>query len=111
MVYLLVGLLLGDRPVSRIVIISLGIAIVVELFRLYHRLDTFRLTLWGKLLLGRLFALWEYIGLHNWHYGDRAVGAALFRNMNALLDMLQLRDDGEGHDDKQRARTPLADMH
>jgi hypothetical protein len=35
----------------------------VELFKLYHTpaLDAFRLTLPGKLLLGRVFSLWDLI--------------------------------------------------
>ena len=63
MVYFLVGMVLGDKPIRRIVIISLSIAVAVEFFRLYHLpwLDTFRLTLWGKLLLGRVFALWNIL--------------------------------------------------
>ncbi|MDO1585013.1 DUF2809 domain-containing protein [Rhizobium oryzicola] len=63
MVYFLMGMVTGDVPIRRIVFISLVIAVAVEFFRLYHLpwLDTFRLTLWGKLLLGRVFALWNIL--------------------------------------------------
>lgn len=63
MVYFLVGVVAGDKPQSRIFAIALCISVAVEFFRLYHLpwLDTFRLTLWGKLLLGRVFALWNIL--------------------------------------------------
>lgn len=42
---------------------SSAIALCVELFKLYHtpQLDAFRLTLPGKLLLGRVFSLWDLL--------------------------------------------------
>ncbi|MDB5606100.1 MAG: hypothetical protein JWP25_3000 [Bradyrhizobium sp.] len=46
-----------------IALISFVIAIGVELFRLVHTpwLDTFRLTLAGALLLGRIFSPWDML--------------------------------------------------
>jgi hypothetical protein len=40
-----------------------AIAICVEFFRLYHQpeLDSFRATLAGRLLLGRIFSLWNVV--------------------------------------------------
>lgn len=57
MVYGLVGLVL-PQPRRRIVALAALIALAVELFRLVHTpgLDAFRLTLPGKLLIGRVFA-------------------------------------------------------
>jgi len=42
---------------------AIAIAICVEFFRLYHQpgLDSFRTTLAGKLLLGRIFSLWNVV--------------------------------------------------
>ena len=44
-------------------LVSSAIAFCVELFKLYHMplLDAFRLTLPGKLLLGRVFSLWNLV--------------------------------------------------
>ena len=60
MVYGLVGLVL-PRPRGRIVAVAAAVALAVELFRLIHTpaLDAFRLTLAGKLLLGRVFSPWN----------------------------------------------------
>ena len=57
MVYGLVGLVL-PVPRWRILALAAGIAVAVELFRLVHTpgLDAFRLTLAGKLLIGRVFS-------------------------------------------------------
>ena len=62
MVYLLVTVALPARPRLRI-LLSIIIAIAVELFRLYHTpwLDAFRLTLAGALLLGRIFSVWNIV--------------------------------------------------
>ncbi|NML73908.1 DUF2809 domain-containing protein [Rhizobium sp. S-51] len=62
MVYLLVTVALPARPRLGI-LLSLIIAIAVELFRLYHTpwLDAFRLTLAGALLLGRIFSVWNIV--------------------------------------------------
>ena len=42
---------------------AIAIAICVEFFRLYHQpgLDSFRTTLAGQLLLGRIFSLWNVV--------------------------------------------------
>lgn len=57
MVYGLVGLVL-PVPRWRILALAAGIAVAVELFRLVHTpgLDAFRMTLAGKLLIGRVFS-------------------------------------------------------
>lgn len=62
MVYGLVGLVL-PRPRGRIVAVAAAVALAVELFRLIHTpaLDAFRLTLAGKLLLGRVFSPWNLV--------------------------------------------------
>jgi len=61
MLYLLVAAALGHRPRLVIAGTAMGIAVLVELFRLYHApwLDAFRLALPGALLLGRIFSLWN----------------------------------------------------
>lgn len=58
MVYGLVGLVL-PQPRRRIVALAASLALAVEAFRLVHTpgLDAFRLTLAGKLLIGRVFSL------------------------------------------------------
>ena len=55
--------------------LSVMIAILAELFRLYHTpwLDAFRLTLAGALLLGRIFSWWNIVA-----YGLGIALAALF---------------------------------
>ena len=60
--------------------IAAVIAVGVELFRLVHTpwLDSFRLTMAGALLLGRIFSPWDILAY--------AVGIAL----GALLDNLVL---------------------
>jgi hypothetical protein len=61
MVFFLVAMLVRHWPRGRIAVISVVIAIGVELFRLVHApwLDTFRLTIAGALLLGRIFSPWD----------------------------------------------------
>ncbi|MDH6667550.1 UNVERIFIED_ORG: hypothetical protein M2442_003549 [Methylorubrum zatmanii] len=61
MVYGLVALARPAAPVARLAAIALIVAVLVELFRLVHTpgLDTFRLTLAGQLLLGRVFSPWN----------------------------------------------------
>jgi uncharacterized protein DUF2809 len=56
---------------GRIALIAAVIAVLVELIRLVHTpwLDSFRLTLAGALLLGRIFSLWNILAY--------AVGIAL----------------------------------
>ena len=48
-------------PPIRGALVSGVVALSVELFKLFHApvLDAFRLTLLGRLLLGRLFSLWD----------------------------------------------------
>ncbi|KQP31757.1 hypothetical protein ASF49_10005 [Methylobacterium sp. Leaf104] len=62
MVYGLVGLVL-PWPRGRILALAAAIAVAVELFRLVHtpELDAFRLTLAGKLLVGRVFSPWNLV--------------------------------------------------
>jgi Protein of unknown function (DUF2809) len=86
MVFFLTSILAGTLasiaglrlPRWRIALISAVIAISVELFRLVHTpwLDTFRLTLAGALLLGRIFSPWDMV----------AYGAGIILGM--LLDRL-----------------------
>lgn len=61
MIYWIVSSLLPRRPVPTAAIVSAGIATAVELLKLYHSLalDTFRLTLAGTLLLGRVFSIYD----------------------------------------------------
>ncbi|NEU12187.1 DUF2809 domain-containing protein [Methylobacterium sp. BTF04] len=59
------GLVAAVGPASRwrILAISALIAMAVELFRLVHApwLDAFRLTLAGKLLIGRVYSPWNLV--------------------------------------------------
>jgi hypothetical protein len=61
MVFLLVAIAAPrlSRPI--IALISIVIAVCIEMFRLVHVpwLDEFRLTLAGALLLGRIFSIWD----------------------------------------------------
>jgi hypothetical protein len=63
MVFFLVAMLARHWSRGRIAVISVAIAIGVELFRLVHApwLDTFRLTIAGALLLGRIFSPWDML--------------------------------------------------
>lgn len=63
MVLLLVGALLPIMTRSRLAVIAMAIAVVVEFSRLVHMpwLDAFRLTTAGALLLGRIFSLWNLV--------------------------------------------------
>jgi len=58
MIYWIVSGLRPRWPVARCAVVSLAIACAVELFKLYKTpwLDSFRLTLPGALLLGRVFS-------------------------------------------------------
>jgi Protein of unknown function (DUF2809) len=78
MVFFLVALAFPGLSRLRIAGISAVIAVGVELFRLVHApwLDTFRLTLAGALLLGRIFSAWDIL----------AYGAGIWLAM--LLDYL-----------------------
>jgi Protein of unknown function (DUF2809) len=86
MVFFLVGIAAPRQSPRTIAVIAAAIAICVELFRLVHTpwLDTFRLTLAGALLLGRIFSAWDILA-----YGggialaaglDRLAGGVLGRN-------------------------------
>jgi len=83
MVFFSVAIAASGQSRWRIGLISISIAVGVELFRLVHApwLDAFRLTLAGALLLGRVFSPWNMLA-----YGcgimlgtglDRLAGSAL----------------------------------
>lgn len=63
MVFFLVAFVVVKRTILVPVSAALVIAALVEFSRLYHtpELDAFRLTLAGKLLLGRVFSLWNIV--------------------------------------------------
>jgi hypothetical protein len=78
MVFFLVAIATRDQLRPRIALMSISIAVCVELFRLVHApwLDAFRQTMAGALLLGRIFSLWNML----------AYGAGIALGM--LLDRL-----------------------
>jgi hypothetical protein len=63
MVFFLVAIPASGQPRWKIALISISIAIGVELFRLVHTpwLDDFRLITAGALLLGRVFSPWNML--------------------------------------------------
>jgi Protein of unknown function (DUF2809) len=63
MVFFLVAIATRDQLRPRIALMSISIAVCVELFRLVHApwLDAFRLTTAGALLLGRIFSPWNLL--------------------------------------------------
>ena len=63
MAFFLIALAASYRSRKSIALIAASIAMGVELFRLIHTpwLDTFRLTLAGALLLGRIFSAWDML--------------------------------------------------
>ncbi|MGI2032447.1 DUF2809 domain-containing protein [Rhizobium panacihumi] len=63
MVFLLVAFVSGSRSIVPLTLIAVAIGAAVEFSRLYHtpELDAFRLTTAGKLLLGRVFSLWNIV--------------------------------------------------
>ena len=63
MIFLLVAIAQPRLSRRNVALVSIVIAIGVELFRLLHTpwLDAFRLTLPGELLLGRIFSLWNML--------------------------------------------------
>jgi hypothetical protein len=81
MLSFLVALAASNLSRQSIALVSILIAICVELFRLVHApwLDQFRLTLPGALLLGRIFSAWNLLA-----YGV-GIGLAI------LLDWLAMR--------------------
>ena len=75
MLFFIVALAARHSARLALVMATMLIAIVVELIRLYHTpwLDSFRLTLAGALLLGRIFSLWNIVA-----YAGGIVVAAWF---------------------------------
>jgi len=63
MVFFLVAIAAPGQPRWRMALISVLLAVCVELFRLVHTpwLDDFRLTTWGALLLGRVYSPWNML--------------------------------------------------
>ena len=63
MVYFLLAALLPRVSSRRLGLLALAIAVIVEASRLIHMpwLNSFRLTLAGALLLGRIFSLWNVV--------------------------------------------------
>ncbi|WP_035641329.1 DUF2809 domain-containing protein [Bradyrhizobium sp. ORS 375] len=63
MVYMLMVALLPLLPWRKVGTLAIAIAVIVEASRLIHApwLDSFRLTLAGALLLGRIFSLWNIV--------------------------------------------------
>ena len=61
MVFLALAALTGSSNIARLAFGAFLIALCVELSRLYRTpaMDAFRLTVAGKLLLGRVFSLWN----------------------------------------------------
>jgi hypothetical protein len=90
MLFFLVAIAARDLPRRHIVSISLMIAVGVELFRLVHFpwLDSFRLTLPGALLLGRIFSPWDIlaygVGIIFGMLLDRFGSSILFRRRSVL---------------------------
>jgi hypothetical protein len=83
MVTFLLAALLPRLSRSRLALLALVIAVLVELIRLVHTpwLDDFRLTLTGTLLLGRIFSLWNIlayaVGVALGVWVDRATGCSV----------------------------------
>jgi hypothetical protein len=63
MVFFLVAIAAPGQSHRRVALISILLAVCVELFRLVHTpwLDDFRLTTWGALLLGRVYSPWNML--------------------------------------------------
>ncbi|NLS19965.1 DUF2809 domain-containing protein [Rhizobium sp. P40RR-XXII] len=63
MVYWLLATVFAGTPRFRISLAAVVVAVLVELFRLWHTpaLDAFRLTTAGALLLGRVFSPWNIL--------------------------------------------------
>ncbi len=63
MVYCVAAAVFPSRRPAVIALGAAAVAILSELFRLYHTpgLDAFRATLFGALLLGRTFLLWNIV--------------------------------------------------
>jgi len=80
MLFFLVAIAAPRLPRRHLASISAAIAIAVELFRLVHApwLDSFRLTLPGALLLGRIFSPWDLLA-----YGVGVVSGMLLDRIAA----------------------------
>ncbi len=63
MVFLLIAAAMGRRSLVAMATFAIVVAVAVEFSRLYQTpwLDEFRLTLAGRLLLGRVFSLWNIL--------------------------------------------------
>jgi Protein of unknown function (DUF2809) len=91
MVFFLVAIA-APRPSRPIIaLISIVIAVGVEMFRLVHApwLDEFRLTLAGALLLGRIFSIWDIFA-----YG---VGIGLALGLDRLATRVPARMPSAPH--------------
>ncbi len=82
MVFWLVAIACPRLPPRNVALLSMAVAIGVELFRLVHTpwLDAFRLTLPGALLLGRIFSPWNMLA-----YGAGVLLAVLLDRLVAAL--------------------------
>jgi hypothetical protein len=87
MVFLLVAIVARGQPRGRVALMSMAIAICVELFRLVHApwLDEFRMTLVGALLLGRVFSLWNMVA----YAAGIGLGMVLDRGASRVPDAVQ----------------------
>ena len=63
MIYWMVSAFLPSWRLRAVALLTAGITIAVEFFKLYHTpaLDNFRLMLPGILLLGRFFSFWDIL--------------------------------------------------
>lgn len=63
MIYWIASTVLGRSRIVTVALIAGLLAACVEFFKLYHspRMDAFRLTLPGILLLGRYFSVWDIV--------------------------------------------------
>jgi uncharacterized protein DUF2809 len=85
MVFFLVAIVASRSTRRSVVMIAAIIAVGVELFRLVHTpwLDSFRLTMAGALLLGRIFSPWDILAY--------AIGIALGASFdNLVLAMVRI---------------------
>lgn len=82
MVFWLVAIARPRLSPRHVALLSMAVAIGVGLFRLVHtpRLDAFRLTLPGALLLGRIFSAWNMLA-----YGVGILLALLLDRFTAAL--------------------------
>jgi hypothetical protein len=61
MIFWIFSALIPQWPLVRVALLSGVVATAVEVFKLYHSpgMDAFRLTVAGKVLLGRVFSGWD----------------------------------------------------